>query len=601
MTNGFRRELWEWVSFSRRWLGSKKKSIRNLYLTLWPVAGAVAFLYGSIFLLNALGIEFLFLVRGRGMVSFPLDIVLFGRLPDMIIFGTSSLFVFSALYPLFRRDAVTPRLPQLFYAGVLSLFLFAVIEISSLARWIVSGFIPGVPFVDASWTIPLIEMQLANALAPWAPRIMLIFLFSWLFTSLFRYHRVPGSRLVSRMLQNIKRPAIEAHENATNFRLSKILLIFGLMIAIFVASYPYLEAVNEGGRLIGVDTPFYLDKLDTAQSSSLSGALSVAMGDDRTILHLFNYFLLSIIGNTTMVMKVLPVVLSILLVLSTFVLVKTATGDSYLAGISALFTPLAFQQIVGMNAGFYANWLALIEANIFFAVLLRALKVRRFSILLSSGFIGILILFTHPWTWFVIMFSVSILMVIGFLSKSSRGTGSFMLLTVLSVNALADAVRSVALPGLQSGAIVAPVSLLSGLRIADMPIILGVLGVTFTTFLGGALYNLPLLLLATVGFLAIGTYRNHFNVILLALAITGLIGVFLFSSNFESYLQARAIYVIPFAIFGAIGFTTLTKFFRVVGVSGSSLRLLNVGIGLSITAAMLNHTLRVVSSLFPLG
>ena len=206
-----------------------------------------------------------------------------------------------------------------------------------------------------------------------------------------------------------------------------------------------------------------------------------------------------------------------------------------------------------MNAGFYANWLALIEANIFFAVLLRALKVHRFSILLASSFLSVLILFTHPWTWFIVMFSVSILIVIGFLTESWRGTRSFMLLTVLSINVLADAVRSVALPVLQSGAIVAPVSLLPGFRIADMPNILGVLGATFTTFLGGALYNLPLLLLATVGFLAIGTYRNRFNVILLALAITGLIGVFLFSSNFESYLQARAIYVIPFAIFGAIG------------------------------------------------
>ena len=273
------------------------------------------------------------------MVSFPLEIVLFGRVADTMIFGMSLLFVLSGLYPLLRRAPIAPRLPQLFYAAVLSLFLFTVIEISSLARWIVAGFIPGVPFADSSWTLPLIEMQFANALAPWAPRIILIFLFSCLFRSLFRYYREPGRRFVSRIFQNIERPTINASENAANLLSSKILLILGLMIAIFVASYPYLEAVNGGGRLIGVDTPFYLGKLETAQGSSFSGALSVAMRDDRTILHLFNYFLFSIIGNTSMVIKVLPVVLSILLVLSMFVLVKVATVDSYLAGISALFTP----------------------------------------------------------------------------------------------------------------------------------------------------------------------------------------------------------------------------------------------------------------------
>ena len=572
-----------------------------LYNYVWSGSVALSIFYGVIFLINAIGIKFLALIRGQGLVQLGVDIVIFGREVDLLILVASLSFLL-VTYTLYR-DKISGA--SLFLVLPICLFPLAAVEIGSLATWVSAGFMHNNPFADSSWNVALLEMRFANILYPWAPRIMLIFLFSGLFGFLFRYYKQPLSQMFSKISRREPSTDGERVSNImeTHSRVPILYLTIGLIMAIFIAVYPYLPAVGSDGRLIGVDTEYYLKKLELAQGSSISTALMIAVTDDRTVLHLFNYFLSFLVNDPVLVMKLLPLILSALLVLSTFLLVRVGTDNSHLAGLSALFTPVAFQQIAGMNAGFYANWLALIEINVFFSLLLVSLRKKRFKLFYGITALSILVLFTHPWSWFVLMGSVSIFMVAGFLTKSSGKMESFSLLGLLAINILADTVKGAAIPWVGTGSQAVYASLIPSLRLSDLSSVFGVLGETFTTFLGGAFNNLPLIVLAAIGFASIRTYGDRFHAMLLAQGVSGLGGVFLLSANFLSYLQARALYVIPFQIFGALGFVAVTHFVRGISfrarVPDSYMGAFNVLLALWITTSMMNHTLRMASSLYP--
>ncbi len=565
----------------------------------WIVTASIAFLFSSIFVINAVQIEFLALVRSRGLINFPIDFVIFGRGIDLLILATSLGLTAAGLIGLyFGRVKLTWK--DAFLIFPVTLFLISIVEAGSLVRWITAGFTGEVPFSDSSWRLSMLDMQFSNVLYPWLPRIMLIFLFSWILRALYPYYQGILTRLVSPVRARVFAQSRTRLDELRDAHISnKVMLFFGLIFAILVSVYPYLPGVNPEGKLVGVDTPFYLDKLEEGVGSN---PLAVAFSTDRTLLHILASGLNLILNNPELVMKVLPAILSVLLVLSTFILVKTATRSSSIAGLAALFTPIAFQEIIGINAGFFANWLALIEMNIFFAFLLKASRGKRLF-LLGSLITSISILFTHPWTWFVVLFSLSLFLLIGLFTRKSSRAEVFLISGLLATNILADFLRGLALPSLQSGVVATSSALLPGFALADLPSIFGVLEATFNTFLGGALHNSALILISVVGFLAIKDYGNKFNRILLSLGITVLVGVFLFSSDFDSFLQARALYVLPFGIFAAIGFSTIAnsirRFAQRIGIPRSYPLVFTTLLMFSLTLTMLNHTLRMASTIFP--
>ena len=121
--------------------------------------------------------------------------------------------------------------------------------------------------------------------------------------------------------------------------------------------------------------------------------------------------------------------------------------------------------------------------------------------------------------------------------------------------------------------------------------------------MGGVLSSGALILVTTIGFLAIRDYRDDLNRVLLSLSFAGLLGVFFLSSDFDSFLQARALYVIPFGIFAALGFRSMTEFFRKLGnrtgVSDSRVNVSILLLGVVLTLYMFNHTLRMGSTVYP--
>lgn len=101
---------------------------------LWIVTASVAFLFSSIFVINALKIEFLILVRVQGLVNFSIDFVIFGRGIDLLIlaisFGLTTTGIIGSYFGRFelkRKDA--------FLILPASLFLISIVEVGSSVRW----------------------------------------------------------------------------------------------------------------------------------------------------------------------------------------------------------------------------------------------------------------------------------------------------------------------------------------------------------------------------------------------------------------------------------------------------------------------------------
>ena len=119
--------------------------------------------------------------------------------------------------------------------------------------------------------------------------------------------------------------------------------------------------------------------------------------------------LLGVQGDVSV--KFYPLLLAPLLVISSFLFVLLGFGDKRTAGLVAMMTTLSFQFTVGMWAGYYANWLALAESYLFLGIILRFSNSGSKVTFLGVVFSSLALLFTHPWTWDLMILLAAIFMV----------------------------------------------------------------------------------------------------------------------------------------------------------------------------------------------
>jgi hypothetical protein len=115
-----------------------------------------------------------------------------------------------------------------------------------------------------------------------------------------------------------------------------------------------------------------------------------------------------------------PLMLSTLLSLSTFALVRQGTRDGLLASVAALFSVVSSQTAIGLGAAILANWFALALVNVFFALLLKAQMDRSRFGMVASGLVSLLVLLAHPFTWAASMAMIAIQLVAIALSGRSK-------------------------------------------------------------------------------------------------------------------------------------------------------------------------------------
>ncbi len=274
--------------------------------------------------------------------------------------------------------------------------------------------------------------------------------------------------------------------------------------------------------------------------SALAYAFSQASNGSRPLSLIFPYLVSGLFGvQADTAVKIYPLFLAPLLVVSSFLFVSLAHGDKHTAGLVGLMTAFSFQFTVGMWAGYYANWLALAESYVYLGILVRFSKSESKTNLIGISCLSVALLFTHPWTW-----DLMLLLSVVFMIERSITSHDFrpMRWTTLlvAINVAADSIKSFALGGYGGGRAGADIAT-TNLGLSQLVMFWPDVVQTFVQYYSMLLADAATLGLAVIAIWRFSVDRQGFTrLVVFWVALASLPFPFL-----ESVLQSRIIYLLP--------------------------------------------------------
>jgi len=185
-------------------------------------------------------------------------------------------------------------------------------------------------------------------------------------------------------------------------------LLLAIILSVLLVLIPQHPLVNKDNRDIGVDTHYYFTWIvELAKSKNVSDLIYQAFvvqgqSGDRPLSLLFLFLVYQVVGGNNLreVIEHIPIILGPGIVLAFYLLTLELTRNEKIALIAAFFGAVSFHTLIGIYAGFYANWLALIVGYISIAFLFRYLRSGRLSdiVVFSTLLIGVLFVHIHTWT-----------------------------------------------------------------------------------------------------------------------------------------------------------------------------------------------------------
>ncbi|MCL4435517.1 MAG: hypothetical protein M1503_09900 [Thaumarchaeota archaeon] len=429
------------------------------------------------------------------------------------------------------------------------------IEMFTAARWIISGFDGQLYSADSSWSLAVLDLQMTNSLQPILPRLFVLFAAIIPLTILFTPYEKLAKTLAAKILK--PNPRSDPSGSDGSVKLARMILAVSVAATVFISSYPYLPAVNPQSKMVSVDAKYYYAMMQTTTRVDALTALGTISHHDHMFYLIVQQVVATLTGSVDITIRIMPPILAALLTISTYFMVAAYSRNRFLAAVAALFTAASFQVIAGINAGFYANWLALSEMNIFLILFLKAVergeKFSGYSIL-SAG-LAIVILFTHSATWTVMMAGLLTYTAISAAAKTLKRCELVIITQIVALNILSELLKTNLLHN-QSTALQAA-SMTPHISYSNLLIVYQNLGTTFSYFLGGAYANPLIIILATIGLAQIVKSRQKLHQILLSFTIVCILGTFFTSSVMPELFQSRFIYLIPFQILAAFGFNSV--------------------------------------------
>jgi hypothetical protein len=499
------------------------------------------------------------------------------------------------------------------------LIILIILEVGALSRWIVHPALPSEIYGDPTWKFTQLESALFHSFGSLSPVMVILLTFSFLYKNyivglirkpigdhekdgekssrqdthlecaekknieyypadyrLGSNNNIEGSSIGGVSPIVIHRPSKVSHKPSTS---EWAILLGAITASIVITLYPHLPGVNESGAGISTDERSYmkwLADLRVVQSEASWGVVSAAFNindGDRPLSLLLMLFLgdLSGLPDATIV-RFLPAFLAPCLVLVSYFLVrhgyliaKSQTSSKkrkrIIAAVIAIAAAISPQIIVGLYAGFLANWLALIPAILAMLFAVRIFDEAErdqggnkwkhivvFSVCLFAA-LTLAMLF-HVYTWGYLVLVVLLFTFISYLFlRKSRTVRKKELLKVIAIlvsviiaSILADYAKS-SYFGISSG--FSRDSFLAGrsFDLGNFNSRLETLDFTLKVYVGGFISNPVILMLAVVW--AIKTsYLRAFDRLMFStifiLSIPILFGT--------TVIQARMLYVVPLYI-----------------------------------------------------
>ena len=353
-----------------------------------------------------------------------------------------------------------------------------------------------------------------------------------------------------------------------------IFLLFFVLLSIIIAAIPHEPIINRTNQYVGKDTAFYVDLMNKLARTHNPQELVVkafTVATDRPLSTLFLFALAKIIPDSaSYTIDRIPYLLGPALVLVFYFLTRELTSNDTTSLLAAFLTAISYHTLIGIYAGFYANWFGIIIGYLSIVFLIKFLKKECRIYFAMYSVLIILLLFAHVYTWTIFTIVSSIFLLVLYKLKYYRTQSIILLLSVVLFSVVIDIARSTITGSV--GGIEGDIALSKGGQGVGLgQFIQRWSNLVYTTqvYLGGQLSN-PIILVLGVCWLFYCKLSEQTTIFLIIFFSLGLLPIFLG----EILIQGRVFYDIPFQIPCAISITYLKRY------SNGTLLLLSIGVWL---------------------
>jgi hypothetical protein len=351
--------------------------------------------------------------------------------------------------------------------------------------------------------------------------------------------------------------------NKVSTKTKIVYLSLFMLLSATLALVPHQPAVNKDNRPIGSDILGYAKTIkhlflysnDPKELLRHVFVTEPPFHGDRPVSLLFFFTAAKIVSvaDPIYVIDYMPIILGPALVLVVYLLTREMTSNDTISILAAFLTAASFQVLVGVYAGFYANWFALIIGYLSLVFLFKFLKRPSKLNFVIYSILTILLLLSHTYTWSMIAIVTGIFLVVMLkLNHYPRRNVILLLLVVLS-SAAADAIRASITSSI--GGIVGDIHV-SNLSLGSKQFVSRWSNLVDATriFLGGLFGNFIILSLGLY-WLFKANHREAYNIFILIFLSIGIITLFFG----DWVVQSRVFYNIPFQIPAAIALNYIIK------------------------------------------
>jgi hypothetical protein len=332
-----------------------------------------------------------------------------------------------------------------------------------------------------------------------------------------------------------------------------IYLSLSMMLSVTMVLIPHEPTINKDNQEVGTDTSDYVIWLNVLKESDniqefIQKAFATLVKGDRAISFIFLFTVVKIVpaDPSFTIDFIVPLILGPALVLVVYFLARELTSNDVTSILSSFLTAVSFHTLIGIYAGLYANWLALIIGYLAFVFLIRYLRSDNKLNLLIYSTIIIVLLFTHVYTWSILVLVSAIFVVVMLKLRYYRRKSVVLILVAILSSVVIDSVRTT-ITG-SAGGIARDLSV-ANVQVGIEKFALRWNNLIYTTqvYLGGQFNNFAIFMLGMY-WLFRSNLREPSTIFLVIFLSLGIIPLF-----FGDWIvQARILYNIPFQIPAAI-------------------------------------------------
>ena len=487
-----------------------------------------------------------------------------------------------------------------------------IIEASSSLIWILASTPMHINLYDRLLNL---EMDLFNSPQPVTPLILFLFVWAWIAKPIAKQYLnsirnlLSLSKRLKLLMKSIsdsiisRRLSSQGQRKNWNGTANLLMLSSAIAAGVFLSYYVYLPWINVRGVLIGVDSPHYAAKLSNMTSTTTYQAVEIAVRDGRTMIYLIAYLFYFILGDVNSAIKMVPVILSVLIGLSAYILFRWGLMDQDKSGLAALIAVLSSQLTVGMHAAIYANWLNLSWILLFLTGFFRITVSPSIRFILLTSAASVLMVYTHPWSWFfmmaVLVVDLSIVILKCLLQPGRFKTNLKMhknvllsLIFILTLNFIVDRSKTLLLggPGAEAGYSIAE----EGNIIYTSSFWFNFI-ITSRFYTGGFVSNFPFFLLGLIGMLILIGIDDEPNRLITSWSIVLSVALI----YLEPRLQWRVLFMAPTQILTVKGLDYVTEKLSSLWSSGYGDNLAKT-FTLYFILLMFNYCIRSIANLVPI-